>query len=146
MLHHKHNEPTLRVNPFGFSVSSPMRQLRSSLALIVFPGLPRPAVSGVVVAGLGVLSIGIKEDLLGAALSSATAFPLGGGGGRDDVLLGAGSSGEATKAAFASLAAFALAIAEAVDTTSFCIAVGAEGREGLRTGSNPQKNIGINRL
>jgi hypothetical protein len=49
--------------------------------------------------------------------SSAPDFPFGGGGGREAVLPDGGISGEATEAA---LAAFALAIADAVDTTGFC--------------------------
>lgn len=48
---------TLMVMPFGFSVRRLMRLLRKSLALITPPGLAGPAMSGVVVAGLGVLSV-----------------------------------------------------------------------------------------
>jgi len=51
------SRPTLSVIPFGFSVNSVMRQFRSSDGLTATPGFAGPTVSGVVVVGLGVLSI-----------------------------------------------------------------------------------------
>lgn len=127
------------VMPLGFSVRRLMRLLRKSLALITPPGLAGPAMSGVVVAGLGVLSVWTAETLLLGAVagaSSSLGFTLGGGNKGADIFIGGGSSGDATEAA---LAAFALAITEAVEATGFGFGGGAETATGIGAVSQPIK-------